>query len=108
MAAAKGGDLGSLIEVLSPDVVLVTDGGGIRQAALRPIHGADKVLRWLAGVFDKPEAAAIDFELRQVNGELAIVATTADGIDGVIFVTIEDDRVTALHGIRNPEKLGAV
>ena len=108
MAAAAGGDLTSLIEVLSPDVVLVTDGGGIRQAALRPIHGADKVLRWLAGVFDKPEAAAIDFELRQVNGELAIVATTADGIDGVIFVTIEDDRVTALHGIRNPEKLGAV
>jgi RNA polymerase sigma-70 factor (ECF subfamily) len=108
MAAAKGGDIGSLIEVLSPDVVLVTDGGGIRQAALRPIHGADKVLRWLAGVFDKPEAAAIDFELRQVNGELAIVATTAEGIDGVIFVTVEDDRVTALHGIRNPEKLGAV
>jgi RNA polymerase sigma-70 factor (ECF subfamily) len=108
MAAAKGGDLGSLIEVLSHDVVLVTDGGGIRQAALRPIHGSEKVLRWLAGVFDKPEAAAIDFELRQVNGELAIVATTAEGIDGVIFVTVEDDRVTALHGIRNPEKLGAV
>src|ERR1700710_1126980 len=51
--AAAGGDLPSLIEVLSPDVVLVTDGGGIRQAALRPIHGADKVLRWLAGVFDR-------------------------------------------------------
>ena len=30
------------------------------------------------------------------------------GVDGVIFVTIEDDRITALHGIRNPEKLGAV
>jgi RNA polymerase sigma-70 factor (ECF subfamily) len=108
MAAAKGGDLGSLIEVLSPDVVLVTDGGGIRQAALRPIHGAEKVLRWLAGVFDKPEAAAIDFELRQVNGELAIVVNNDGELDGVFFVTVEDDRITALHGIRNPEKLGAV
>jgi RNA polymerase sigma-70 factor (ECF subfamily) len=108
MAAARGGDITALIEVLSPDVVLVTDGGGIRQAALRPIHGADKVLRWLAGTLGKPETALMDFELRLVNGELAIVATNPDGIDGVIFVTVEDDRITALHGIRNPEKLGAV
>jgi len=108
MAAASGGDITALIEVLSPDVVLVTDGGGIRQAALRPIHGADKVLRWLAGTLGKPETATIAFELRSVNGELAIVATNPEGIDGVIFVTVEDDRITALHGIRNPEKLGAV
>ena len=108
IAAASGGDITSLMEVLSPEVVLVTDGGGIKQAALRPIHGADRVLRWLAGVFDKPESETIEFELRPVNGELAIVASNPDGIDGVIFVTVEDDRITALHGIRNPEKLGAV
>ena len=108
MAAAGGGDITTLMEVLAPDVVLVTDGGGLRQAALRPIRGADKVLRWLAGTLGKPESDTIEFELRQVNGEVAIVATNPDGIDGVIFVTVEDDRITALHGIRNPEKLGAV
>ncbi len=108
MAAAAGGDVRALMEVLSPDVVLVTDGGGIRKAALRPIHGAEKVLRWLAGTLGKPESATMSFELRPVNGELAIVATTPDGLDGVVFVTVEDARITALHGIRNPEKLGAV
>ena len=108
MAAARGGDIAALMDVLSPDVVLVTDGGGIRQAALRPIHGAEKVLRWLAGTLGKPESAVLAFELRQVNGEVAIVVTNPGGIDGVIFVTVEDDRITALHGIRNPEKLGAV
>ena len=45
IAAAGGGDIATLMELLAPDVVLVTDGGGIKQAALRPIHGADKVLR---------------------------------------------------------------
>jgi RNA polymerase sigma-70 factor (ECF subfamily) len=108
MAAAGGGDIIELMEVLAPDVVLVTDGGGLRQAALRPIHGAEKVLRWLAGTLGKPESAELAFELRRVNGETAIVATNPDGIDGVIFVTVEGDRITALHGIRNPEKLGAI
>jgi RNA polymerase sigma-70 factor, ECF subfamily len=108
MAAATGGDIAELLEVLSPDVVLVTDGGGLRQAALRPIRGAEKVLRWLAGVLGKPESVQLEFELRPINGELAIVARNDEGVDGVIFVTVEDDRITALHGIRNPEKLGAV
>ena len=108
MVAAGGGDLTSLLEVLSPDVVLITDGGGIKQAALRPIHGVDKVLRWLAGVLGKPESAGFTFDLRPVNRELAIVVSYAGAVDGVIFVTIEEDRITALHGIRNPEKLGAV
>jgi len=108
MAAASGGDMGSLMEILSPDVVLVTDGGGLRQAALRPIQGVEKVLRWLVAVLGKPESSQLEFVLRPVNGELAIVATNEEGVDGVIFVTVEDDRITALHGIRNPEKLGAV
>ena len=108
MAAAGGGDITALMEVLSPDVVLVTDGGGIKQAALRPIHGVDKVLRWLAGVLGKPESEQLHVRARLVNGELAIVAIDDEGVDGVIFVTVEDDRITALHGIRNPEKLGAV
>jgi RNA polymerase sigma-70 factor (ECF subfamily) len=66
------------------------------------------VLRWLAGSLGKPESPQIEFELRPVNGELAIVASNEEGIDGVISVTVEDDRITALHGIRNREKLGAV
>lgn len=108
MAAAAGGDVAYLMELLSPDVVLVTDGGGFKQAALRPIRGVEKVLRWLQAVLGKPESAQIQFVLRPVNGELAIVANDEHGVDGVIFVTVEDDRITALHGIRNPEKLGAV
>jgi len=108
MAAAAGGDVARLVELLSPDVVLVTDGGGVKQAALRPIHGAEKVLRFFAGVMAKPESSGASFELRQVNGELTIVVNNDGELDGVFFVTVEDDRITALHGIRNPEKLGAV
>ena len=37
--AVKSGDLQTLMDVLAPDVVLITDGGGVKQAALRPILG---------------------------------------------------------------------
>ena len=56
----------------------------------------------------KPESSGATFALRQVNGELTIVVNNDGELDGVFFVTVEDDRITALHGIRNPEKLGAV
>jgi hypothetical protein len=43
-----------------------------------------------------------------VNGELAIVMTSHDSVDSVWFLTVEGGRITALHSIRNPEKLTAV
>ena len=41
--ALETGDLQGLLDVLAPDVVLVSDGGGLKLAALRPVVGADKV-----------------------------------------------------------------
>ncbi len=49
VVAAQTGDVQGLMDVLAPDVVLVADGGGVKKAALRPILGADKVARFLAG-----------------------------------------------------------
>jgi RNA polymerase sigma-70 factor (ECF subfamily) len=106
--AAGQGDVEGLLAVLSPDVTLVTDGGGVRRAALRPIHTADKVARWLMGVLATPEAATLTYEFREVNGELAVVISGPDGTDSVYFFTVEDDRITEVHAIRNPQKLTAV
>ena len=57
MTAVSTGDLQSLMDVLAPDVVLITDGGGVKQAALRPIHGVEKVLRFLAAVMPRRRAS---------------------------------------------------
>ncbi|WP_034808191.1 RNA polymerase sigma factor SigJ [Intrasporangium oryzae] len=108
LAAATNGDLAGLVAVLSPDVTLVTDGGGVRRAALRPIHSADKVIRWLFGVMGRRDAEPVTARLQVVNGETAVVLDTAEGIDSVWFVTVEDDRVSEVHAIRNPDKLGAI
>ena len=108
LASAASGDVGDLLAVLSPEVTLVTDGGGVRRAALRPIHGADKVVRWLLGVMARPDAPLGPPELRRVNGETAVVLRRDTGVDSVWFVTVEAGRVAAVHAVRNPEKLGAI
>src|SRR4051794_36972768 len=64
LAAVHTGEIQSLMDVLAPDVVLVTDGGGKKRSALRPILGRDKVMRFLDGVAD-PRAVA---EPCTVNG----------------------------------------
>ena len=46
--AAETGDLQHLLDILAPDVVFLGDGGGVKQAVLRPIAGAGKVARPLA------------------------------------------------------------
>lgn len=108
LAAAGSGDLQTLLSVLAPDVTLVTDGGGRVRAALRPIETSDKVARFLLGLLSAPEAPSYRPEIQQVNGESAIVVSTVAGVDSVMFVTVDGDRVSALHTIRNPDKLSAV
>lgn len=108
LVAAGTGDVAGLLEVLSPDVTLVSDGGGVRKAALRPIHSADKVARFVLGILAKPEVAEAVVEVRTVNGEPAVVATTPEGVHSVYFVTVEDDLITQVLSISNPAKLTAV
>ena len=102
LAAAQTGDLQSLLDVLSPDVVLVTDGGGHKKAALRPILGRDKALRFLMGVSQGPLAARVV----TVNGGVGVIIQDADGVDDtLVTMLIEDGLVAGLYALRNPEKL---
>lgn len=108
LSATLSGDLASLVATLAPDVVLISDGGGLKQAARRPLHTADKVARWLLGVAAKPLPGELGVELRQVNGELAVVLTVDGEVDLVAFLTVSEGLISAVYAIRNPEKLRAV
>lgn len=105
LAACRGGEVDELIEVLAPDVVLRSDGGGVASAARRAVTGADRVARFLLGVFTQaPDDLTI--EVTRVNGTLGVIARRADGsADTVFAVEVADGRVVAVHGVRNPDKL---
>jgi RNA polymerase sigma-70 factor, ECF subfamily len=104
MAAVATGDLQSLMDVLAPDVVLITDGGGVKQAALRPIQGAEKVLRWMVGVMTK-EGGVASAEPTVVNGGVGLRLLLDDELDTIATMRIDDGKVTGLYFVRNPAKL---
>ncbi|EMF50400.1 MULTISPECIES: RNA polymerase sigma-70 factor [Streptomyces] len=98
------GDPQGFLDVLAPDVVLIGDGGGIKQAAVRPITGADKVSRFLLGGLRKN-----DLPVRVVptvaNGAPALAVHLDGELDGIVAIHVENGRITSLYYVRNPEKL---
>jgi RNA polymerase sigma-70 factor (ECF subfamily) len=102
--AVETGDLQSLLDILAPDVVFLGDGGGIKQAVLRPIAGADKVARLLAAGLATIRAT-MSVEPVQVNGCPALILRLNGELDSVVAVRVENGLVTGLYAVRNPEKL---
>jgi RNA polymerase sigma-70 factor (ECF subfamily) len=102
--AAETGDLQSLLDILAPDVVFLGDGGGVVQAVLAPVVGADRVARLLAIGLDRI-ADAGSLQPAQVNGFPALIIRFDNEIDTVIAVRIDDGLITGLYAVRNPEKL---
>jgi RNA polymerase sigma-70 factor (ECF subfamily) len=112
-AAATGGDINDLMQLLAPDVTLWTDGGGKVRQALRPVEGMAKVAAWLAGVTKRPyegvEIADMTAEVVDVNGGPGIVFSAAGRVIATLTVELDaDGRIATIHNVANPDKLHAV
>ena len=105
--ALSTGDLQELVDILAPDVVLLGDGGGVKQALPRPVVGADKVARLLA-VGLAAAGAAMTAELAQVNGWPALIVRLDGEIDSVVAMRVEDGLISGIYTVRNPEKLSRI
>jgi RNA polymerase sigma-70 factor (TIGR02957 family) len=105
--AVETSDLQGLLDVLAPEVVLVSDGGGVKQAPPRPMIGAENVGRYILGGYGKTEGT-ITADPAVVNGNPALVVRLDGEIDGVMAIRVEDARITGIYYVRNPEKLSRV
>ena len=102
--ACSQGDLAGLKQLLADDVVTLSDGGGKAHAALKPVSGADAVARMLLGLTKKGAPGAIP-EIRQLNGDLAIVLRVGSRVDSVLSFATDGERITEIEIVRNPDKL---
>ena len=107
LAAVRGGDLQGLLDVLAPDVVVVSDGGGVVSAALRPIEGAAKVAAFLAGLVRRVDGSFVADQI-SLNGGPGMRIDLDDTLDTVASLVVEDGRITRIFAVRNPHKLRGV
>ncbi|MEV4189813.1 RNA polymerase sigma-70 factor [Streptomyces toxytricini] len=102
--AIESGNPQDFLDVLAPDVVLLSDGGGVKRTALHPVVGAEKIVRfWIGGSAKVQETIA--WQPTEVNGSPALAVYVGGELDGVMAVRVEDARITGLYFVRNPEKL---
>lgn len=102
VAAAASGDRRGLERLLARDVVMWNDGGGRVRAALNPIHGPDKVARFLLGIMERyPRTEA--YPVLTNGGPGLLLDFTAQRL--VLSFETSADGIVAIQAVTNPDKL---
>ncbi len=100
LVALRTGDPRTLVQLLAPEVVLITDGGGITSALLAPIFGAEHVAHLLTQV----NLAQLTIATLSLNGSQGCLFET-DGRRSAVAFTIQAERIHRIYVISNPHKL---
>ncbi|WP_280358495.1 RNA polymerase sigma-70 factor [Nocardia otitidiscaviarum] len=109
MAAATTGDMHGLISLLAKDATLTADGGGKARAARHPVVGAAAVAARLVSLFRKRQAMpGLRVETANCNNTPALVFYRGDNLESVFLIEINNDEITNIYAIRNPDKLRTV
>lgn len=109
VVAAASNDPKQIVRLLASDVVLYSDGGGRAAAALNPIYGADRVMRFATGVMRKfAPADGFKLEKADINGTPGFLLRTSEGLHSALTVEFRGDLISAIYLVRNPEKLTRV
>ncbi|MGW0591834.1 RNA polymerase sigma factor SigJ [Streptosporangium sp. NPDC002607] len=106
-AAYEASDLKALVELLHPDAVYVTDGGGKVSAARKVISGGERIAMVLSRVAGR--LGLFPLVPREVGGELALVAYRDERVILVdTFDVAADGRILAIRRVLNPDKLSHI
>lgn len=105
-AAVGGGHVDQLVDMLATEAAVYGDGGGKVPQWSRPIVGAERAARLLAGVGDQMRPVGITIEPCEVNGQPGALVRAPDGkLVNVFVLDILAGQVVAVRSIINPDKL---
>jgi RNA polymerase sigma-70 factor (ECF subfamily) len=105
--ALRTGDISRFSSLLAEDAVLYTDAGGHQRAALNPIRGRDRIVRFYAGLARKGHlpGSGASWHASPVNGLPGFILIGEDGSVQTIAVEFTGGQVSAVYAVANPEKL---
>jgi RNA polymerase sigma factor (sigma-70 family) len=107
LAAARGGDMSSLIQKLAPDVLFYGDSGGVGEVTfITPVVGRDRVAEVIRVQLARTVQLGAELSAAWVNGQPGLLARDADGgLIAVIALDVLDGQVQAIRTVANPDKL---
>jgi RNA polymerase sigma-70 factor (ECF subfamily) len=109
LASAASGDVEALMAMLAPDATWTADSGGVVSAARRPVVGAERVARAIAGLMRRAAAlATLRVDMVTCNSAPAVLLYLGEQLEGVITLEIADGKITNFYVMRNPQKLAAL
>ncbi|KRF13571.1 hypothetical protein ASG93_13695 [Paenibacillus sp. Soil787] len=106
ISALSNGNIQSVVNMLTEDVIFIADGGGKVSAAINPIYSRERVLVILNALsssrFPQSEAKQVE-----VNGQPGILLTKDGILTGVICFEwdVQSMTVQRIYFIVNPDKL---
>jgi hypothetical protein len=100
-AACDAGSVDVLRSMLTPEAVVVSDGGGRVAAALSPVRGAHAAARCVTDLLQPGTAVSVE----RVNGQAGVVLRRGGIVVGVVSLGLTGAKVSAVWIVLNPDKL---
>jgi RNA polymerase sigma-70 factor (ECF subfamily) len=104
LAASRGGDFNALVSLLDPQVVLRADGAATRTGEAVSVHGAQSVARGAGAAAGRARFS----QPALVNGAVGLVMASQGRLALVLAFTVEQDMITEIDVIADPERLRAL
>ena len=101
LAASRGGNLGALLAVLDPDVVLYADAAAVPSGVPATLRGAAAVASGALASSARSRYSG----LALVNGTPGIVMAPGGRLVVALALTIDDGKITRIEVIANPARL---
>lgn len=102
--AMQDGELAEMENMLAEEAIFYSDGGGKVSAARKPVAGATKIAKFLAG-FKKRLTRTLHVKFAEVNGEPGIIVYLDEQLFNVWSFHIENKKIQSIYVVLNPEKL---
>ncbi len=100
----SSGDMSGLINLLSEDIGLYSDGGGKVTAARKPVLGSQKVATFLFNL-SKRAPPDYSFQVTWINGQIGIINYFGRLPQSVFTFDLEGDQIKKIYAVVNPDKL---
>lgn len=102
--AVRSSDAAALGRLVAPDVVAYGDGGGRVHTTLKPVVGAERVIRFFLSLSRRFAEDYAKVQVVELNGKPALLGRIRGDVHAVSFA-VEAGRIVHVYDVANPDKL---